>query len=586
MHALPNLLSLSIPRLYALVLCLALLLGVASMGVGFFTDDFLHLATIDGRDTPAHSKWNLFTLADGNPEHMRHQQSTGPHPWFALPELKMHFFRPLTSATMVLDRNLFRDWTPGYHLHSGFWYVAVVASVMLLFRRWLPGGVGVLALLLFTIDEGHAVPLGWWANRNALVAGVFAVLGLVAHVRWREDAWRPGLPLSLLAFTGGLLGGEAALGIMGYVGAYEIAAARGPWRTRILALAPACLLSLVYLHAYGRAGFGAYGSRDYIHPFEETGLFLQHLPDRVLGMVGNLVLNVPLEPTQPQGRLLLGILGMMILAVPLLLLRRRFGAEEWRALRWLLLGGVLAGLPAAGTAASSRLYLLPSIASAAVIALILRHAWAAAWDRRRAFAKVIAILLAVCHLVLAGLFWPAGVFAVSAITGNIERSATDFHDRLDVAGKRVVLLTSPDMLHTIFLPYQLPAEAAPATWWANTLMRYEKRITRTAPNELEVELLDGALLRGGFETALHGPGHGFSTGDVVALDGLRVEVLETAEGGSVTRFRMTFAAPLDDPGYLFLRFDGDLPGFVRTKAPPVGESVVYPREGLPPLFSL
>ena len=84
-----------------------------------------------------------------------------------------------------------------------------------------------LALLVFTLDSSHTWPVAWIANRNALVAAVPALLGLVAHLRWREQGWRPGLPLSMLGLGVGLLGGEAALGVFAYVGAYELVGARG-----------------------------------------------------------------------------------------------------------------------------------------------------------------------------------------------------------------------------------------------------------------------------------------------------------------------------------------------------------------------
>ncbi len=570
-------------RAYVRVCCVAALIGVATLGLGFFSDDFLHLATIDGRDTPAHSKWNLFTFADGNPAHMRHQQSTGPHPWFALPALKMHFFRPLTSATMVIDRAVFGDWAPGYHLHSALWYLALVAVVMLLFRSWLPGGAGVLALLLFTIDEAHAIPLGWWANRNALVATVPALLGLLAHLRWRERGWRPGLPLSLVGYIVGFLGGEIALGVMGYLGAYELIAAPGPWRKRFTALLPAATLSLVYLYLYGLAGFGAYGSRDYINPLRETGVFLAHFPDRFLGMVGNLFLSFPPEGHVLLSRLQWGLVAVAIMVPALLLLRSRMSAEERRALPWLLLGGLIAGIPTLGAAPSARLYMLPSIAAAAVIAVVLRHTWAMAWSRRNVLWKTLLLLFGFFHLLLAGLFWPLALVAISLLTSGHAASARSFESRCDIAGKEVILLTAPDLLYTVYFPFQLSKDRLPAAWWANTLSPYDKRITRTAPNELEVELIGDDVLPRGIEHVLRSTRFPFVKGDEVAVTGMTVRVLETENGG-VRKFRMTFDASLNDARYRFLVYDASLPGFTFTSPPALGEHVDLERQYLPSLF--
>ena len=91
----------------------------------------------------------------------------------------------------------------------------------------LAGTGGVPALFLFAVDESHLFAALWLANRNALVAAVPVLFGLCAHLRWREDGWRWGLPLSLGGYVVGLLGGETALGALAY-----LAASRGIRRAR------------------------------------------------------------------------------------------------------------------------------------------------------------------------------------------------------------------------------------------------------------------------------------------------------------------------------------------------------------------
>src|SRR6185436_13829292 len=112
-------------------------------------------------------------------------------------------------------------------------------------------------LLLFVIDDGHWQALGWLSGRHGLVALAPALLGVAAHLRWREDGWRWGLPLSLVGYAVGLLGGEMALQALAYVAAYELLHKDSLWQ-RIKSLAPAAVLVFLYLLLYRSLGYGAH----------------------------------------------------------------------------------------------------------------------------------------------------------------------------------------------------------------------------------------------------------------------------------------------------------------------------------------
>jgi len=103
--------------------------------------------------------------------------------------LKIVFWRPLSGLLIRIDHALFGDLTWPYHLHSLLWWIALLAAAGLLLRRILPGAVGLLAILIFTLDESHVLLAGWISNRNTIVAALPAVLRFLAHVRWRLDGW-------------------------------------------------------------------------------------------------------------------------------------------------------------------------------------------------------------------------------------------------------------------------------------------------------------------------------------------------------------------------------------------------------------
>ena len=224
----------------------AAIVTLPALGLGFFADDYLHLMTIEGASHIA-TPFDLFTFGRGDPEGTLESMKNGPYPWFMYPEFKAHFFRPLSSALMLLDHTLFGRFAPAYHVHSTLWHILLALGAMLILRRNFTPALGVLALFLFVLDDSHAFPVVWWSNRNAVVAVSLGFLGVAAHQRWREDAWKPGLPLSLLAFTGGLLAAEIGLSTMAYVLAYELFGARAGQRAGVsfACCRPRCWLSAI-----------------------------------------------------------------------------------------------------------------------------------------------------------------------------------------------------------------------------------------------------------------------------------------------------------------------------------------------------
>ena len=168
---------------------------------GIFVDDYFQVLAIERLAVMPISPWELFSFAWGDPARMRPIIEHGPYSWWTLPELKFAFFRPLSCALHNFDAWVFGRAFVFHHLHSIAWYVGLVATVVALLKRALgPASVvAALAGVLFAIDDSHAITAGWIANRNALVGTTFALLGVLAHLQWRERGAKWGLPLSLLA---------------------------------------------------------------------------------------------------------------------------------------------------------------------------------------------------------------------------------------------------------------------------------------------------------------------------------------------------------------------------------------------------
>jgi hypothetical protein len=278
------------------VLVSALLAGavvVPSLGMGYAADDFLHLAALEGMDTPA-GPLDLFTFARGDPEHTLPFIEHGPYPWWTFPGVKLAFFRPLSSALAFAEHALFGRAPLLAHLHSLLWYVALAAVAAALYQRTLSSRVAVLAAVLFAIDDAHFMPAAWIANRNALIAGVPALLGLWAHLRAREEGWRPGYAWSVLGFCIGLAGGEVALAAFAYLFAYELSREER-WSRRLVALAPAAVIGLAYVIAYKALGYGARDSAIYVDPVSTPLRYLAVAPARCFALIGALVMSSPVD---------------------------------------------------------------------------------------------------------------------------------------------------------------------------------------------------------------------------------------------------------------------------------------------------
>ncbi len=558
----------------------ALLVSLPTLGMGFFIDDYYHLHTIEGGVSPA-TPFDSFIFATGDPTQKRDFAGRGLMTWFTLPELKAAFFRPLASATMVLDDALFGHDAVLYHLHSILWYMALMGAVALLYRRSLPPGLCLLALLLFAVDEGHVFAAGWWSNRNALVAAAPAFFGLAAHLRWREAGWRMGLPLSLAGYALGFLGGETALGVMGYLGAYELVGRGDHISKRLAALTPAAALSVAYLVGYQLAGRGAYGLGIYYDPFSETGVFLAGLPLRFCKLVAVQFFMLPVEaplvaPALASAVAVAAVAAMVVVAWLLWHGLRLLPPHERRGAGWLIAGAALSCGPLMATYPSVRNMLVPSLGGAVAIALVIRGASRAVTGMRPPRRlRACAGLLVALHLVLAPLIWPGltlGIRLASRIV--LPPILEDFPlGNGAVEGKTMYAVHVPEPFAAWYPMVVRPfyGYTAPEAWHLLCMAPGDVRMTRESASTFVLEPIRGAFLTTAPETLLRSDRHPMATGDTVLLPGVTATVL-SLEGTHPKRVRFDLGRPLEDESVVLLVYEGL--GLRVLTPPPVGRSVL------------
>jgi hypothetical protein len=565
-------------RGFVTALAIAAILGTSTMLLGFFIDDYVHILSLEGK-VPSTSTYDLFNFASGEPGAIEEAMGFLPFPWFTSLDARLHFFRPFSCATMALDHALFGRNPAPYHFHSMLWYVAYVAACWLVLRRALPAPLAGFAIVLFALDFGHVFATAWWSNRNALVAATPAVLGLWAHMRWREENWRPGLPLSLLGYGLGMLGGETAICVFGYVGAYELIGDRGPLRRRLAALVPGIALGLVYIIYYKLNHYGTHGSGVYIDPADDPLKYLAHAPERILMSIATQFFMVPVELPVGAAALFWPILVLSAAATGLVIYLTRhawrdFDDDTHRGLIWLVTGALLSLAPVLSTFASARLMLVPSIGATALLAAILLHLRAAhaALPLRLIYGALI-----VLHVVVAPLAWPAlsiGLARLDAVMRTV--IARTEIDNATAAEKIVIVPVAPDPMLAMYTVILREYDGLPRvkSWHALSMAQCAHRISRPAANRLELELVDGEFLETVFEGLMRDASSGFSVGERIVLPQMTVEILSLGKR-SPNRVAFEFHSDLDEPPYAFLGWKEDR--LAQITPPAIGASVDVPR---------
>lgn len=565
-------------RLVAAAFIAALAVYLPTVGTGFVLDDHVHRFALLGMPGPS-SGLNLFDFTPARPEELAKYIESGPYPWWTSPEIKVRFFRPLSSALLQLDHAVFPDNAVAAHLHSVLWGLAMLWAGWLVLRRLLPPTVAGLALCIFALSESHWMPVAWIANRNSVVAAVFGLLGFVAHLRWRDPSaderrhvsWPV---LSFVAFALSLCAAEAGLGFLALPFAWELTRPAPP-RVRVAALVPALIAFAGFVAIYKLGGYGARASGAYIDPATAPLAYLREAPVRLLVLIGNLLANAPADVwlSLPRSRPWIIAESLAALGVAVWLFRRmlrELDDNERRLARFLAVAALFALIPTAATFPMARLVLPASISAAALLSLAVRSLW-------RNGPRWLGWLVLVTHLALPLLFWFGSTAIADRIGRNAAQAARDMELEPRWENLRVVVLGAPDPSTFLYLPLEraVSLRTMPRSWWVLTQVPLDLSFVRTGPNTFELSILGGRMLDGVYEQVVRSMEVPFSVGERVRLSTATIEVLAVDEGHP-TRIRFELDEPLDAPDLRILSWrDGTMRRFA---LPPIGEVVTIPWE--------
>jgi hypothetical protein len=572
-------LRLADPRILRFALAAASVLTLHVLFEGYLVDD--HALRGLTLHVPPWGQWSrspleLFSFYTLDAARTHALIDYGFSPWWTDPHLHIELFRPLSSLLHWVDFHV--DSPVLAHAVTVGFYLAVVAAVAKLYRRHLGAGwVSGFAIVVFAVDHCHGPLIEWIANRNALVAGLFAMLALLAHERAVAAAegplWLRAELLSALCLAIGLGGGEGALGILGYLIAHALFLDLRPVRARLASFAPHAAVLVAWAVVYKLGHYGASRSGIYIDPGADPAAF-------VLTAIGNvpLLLQCELGGLAPDVLLFvpqlrnLGIaVSVGLVAIPIVALAP---LRRDPRVRFFLVGAVLSTGPVAATFPSIRLLLLPSIGLLAVIAIVVEGVveHTVTWSRGplRWAAIYTALYLGGGHLVLSPLALQITARQVWLLEAVLARFGEGLGDDPRLAGQRVVIVSSPDpfFAYVMATMRMTHGRVAPSSILSLASGKRTFEVERVSADTLIVRQESG-FFRFGTELLTRRPDAAMPAGTRVSLTGVTIDVLRAGEDGVPTEAAFRFEGGLDDPALKWITWQGRT--LVPFAVPAVGE---------------
>jgi hypothetical protein len=570
-----------------LIALVGVLFAMPALFAGLTGDDYFHRIILTGSNALGDaSPWlDLFSFAPAG-ERGQMMVKLGILPWWADPVPRIALFRPATAATHVLDYAIWPNSFGLQHAHSLIWYGLGVGLVVLLYRRVLgTAAVAILAGLMFALEDAHAMPAGWIANRNALLCLVFGVATLLVHLHWQRKSRRPAVLAGACALLVlGLACGEAALGCLAYVFAWQVCIAEGSIWRRLAVLSPYGIVVITWRALYGWLGYGVAGSTLYLDPVQQPAEFAAALAERLPLLLAGQWLQLPTDVwlVFPRWIQLLssGVAVVLISLIALVfvkLLRGDAMARFWA------LGMVLSLVPLCAAFPMDRLLIFSGIGAFALLAMLVEKTGLLAdgigddqrWPRR------VAAVLVIMHLPLAA-FLLAGRTALLPVFGEVFSGGAAAAPRgPEVADQTFVFVNGNDFLvGYTYLIRGAQDETTPRGVAQLASIASTMSVLREDASTLVIEP-DGGFLKQPLDGLLKASGRRFVVGERITRSEFYAEIRAVTEDHRPQRVAFVFGEELTSSRLRFLYWSarGELRPFV---LPAVNEEVRLPRGPLVP----
>lgn len=558
-------------------LLLAFVLPLLTLSMGHFQEDYGHLrnATLSASIL---DMFGTYRVLGGF--------------WFNFDTLHVRFLRPITEALLYFDFRSFGTQPWPYHLHTLGWYLLWMMTVALFFRRTLGKTSARPATLVALLSAIPFLPVAVVSTRYALLTALFAAWGILAHIDWRNRRSKVPLAISVLCYAAALLSAETALGMIGYVVAFEfLRKPRQAMLTRrgflraLTGCVPIATVYLLYLAFYVSQGYGGDGSDMYLYPPDAPLDYLLALPGRFLLAAGTFLtafsyeIVVIAEETSQSvlDRLLLLIqcAGCLVLATFLFGLHRiwpQVHPHRRAALRWLIGGALISAFALTPNLPMARMLMLPLLGFAAAAGTLLERLW-------RRFAKgaahpvdrVLLVSLVAVLFVFHPVVWIVQVYQLESNFSGNRTVALDAP--FDDPAESVFILCADKKVEVMTVPLVRAAfdKPVPATFHLLSLSPGPCEFTTTSPASFELTTLNGTFLDGFLARIWWSQRHPFHVNDTKTFDGWTATILQVDDGRPrKVAFRMPEG--LTRKGVRWVTYCDDV--WTDVEPPPIGQSIV------------
>jgi len=549
--------------------------------VGLVPDD-------SGRLSQAISDLFVAVSPDKNLERFKNY---GVLPWWTYENLRVSFWRPLTSLTHWLDYRLFPNSVVMMHVHNILWFTAVIYLVSILYRRLIgPDWIAGLAAVLYLLDDNSYFPAMWVANRNIFLSLFFAILTLLAHHRWRQHNSLAAAIVAPFCLLGSLLSAEAGIATFAYLFAYAVSLDRVNWIRRVLSLLPAVLVIVLWHIIYNAKGYGAYGGDFYLDPVREPLNYAWAVVERGSFLLASQWTSLPAEIfgfIHDAARIQYWLIAMaFVVLIPIaflpLLYRSRL-AQFW------LVGMYLSVLPICATIPMNRNLLFVGIGAFGLIAQFVggfldKESWLPKSRLWRTSGLVICIVLLLIHLPIAAANRIAAPKVTSMIIDEL-KSTMDVGLLTGSENQDLVIINAPNPASFIYIPFSRAYEGKPLpqairvlapgfvplevtrTGEKTLMLRTQSSNFLTCPQNRE---LDFVYFYENFSD-VRSVKNPLRAGDRIELPRLFVKVITADNDVFPTEVLFTFAVSLDDSSLRWLQWDWDDESYIPFSVPAIGE---------------
>ena len=381
---------------------------------------------------------------------------------------------------------------------------------------------------------------------------------------------------SIGIFILGLLTGEAALGGLGYIFAWEMFMVKKPLKDRILGFTPYFLITAIWFILYTAAGFGAKNTGIYHDPSTDPIDFLTAVGSNYPILILGKWIPIPLDfwAITP-AEIRYAIIGFALLFTGFLFWMLRPLLQKQSLNRFWAAGMLLSMAPFTATLPMDRLVLFAGLGAAALLGNM------ACQTPTRKLRRILWKATLILHLPLAALL---GIFRSSTLdmvfaanTGGYVQAPSD-----DKVPEQTFVYVASTFHRVHYTTLMRMADGNPAVPRRSIILSSAtaaNTITRLDANTLEI-IPDGGYMDLLLDQIHRRSKQKFSPGDRISLPDVEIEVTAINEKQHPAKAKFHFHQPLEDPSLRWLVVEPEpgstFPPVVTTKEwplPAIGETV-------------